>query len=258
MSMAWHEINQKIKQCKAIPNLEERINCLRRLFAATQDGMVAFALGEELEASGNVREALYYFKMAEKLFPLEKYKAKARAAISQVLVELKRLEGTLPVRPTFESVGIEGLDLNQYDLNTTLFVVACTKTKTWNMDRNAPIFVPAQFAYIGPSFLKFLEWKGKVAAESRKEIWWLILSAKYGFIEPWHPISYYDVTFDNEASGPISNETLYRQVMSQTRFSGIPLKNFKTVICWGSKTYADKVRDSFKDTGATIIHINIE
>ncbi|MEM2613711.1 MAG: hypothetical protein QXO15_05710 [Nitrososphaerota archaeon] len=46
--------------------------------------------------------------------------------------------------------------------------------------------------------------------------------------------------------------------MYQTRFSGVPLKNFKTVICCGSEIYACKVTGSFRDTGAKIVHVIVE
>jgi hypothetical protein len=42
---------------------------------------------------------------------------------------------------------------------------------------------------------------------------WLILSAKYGFIEPsFLTPGYYNVTLKNKKSGPISIDELHRQV----------------------------------------------
>ena len=258
--MSWKEINQKIRKCRALSDAEERIKCLRQLFVSTQDGMVAFVIGEELEAYGNLREALQYFEMAKRLFPKDNYKDMATKAILRVENKLQgeKERGTITVPPL---VRLEEIKLEEYDLATTLLVVACTKTKIWDIDKDAPNFVPAQFAYQGKDFHNFLLWLDSSArriALDRGDFRWIILSAKYGYIEPWHPICNYNVKFGDETTGPISDETLYRQVMYQSRWSGIYLKDFKTVICCGSKVYADKVRVSFKDTRAQIIHAVLE
>lgn len=143
-----------------------------------------------------------------------------------------------------------------YDPKTTLFIVSCTKSKIWNEDKNAPPYVPARHAYRGKDFLRFLRWFEENQMESRG-FKWLILSAKYGYIEPWHPIGKYDVCFDDENSGPISDQTLYSQVMKQRRFEDtvyLYLKNFNKVVCFCGKTYLQKVRRSFRDTNAEIVN----
>lgn len=252
--MSWKSINQEIRRCRRIPDINERIACLKELFREKQDGMVALALGEELEANGELEEALKYFEEAERLFPLPAYKERARVAAlrirDKILKERRKIEG-IEAPPTPE---ITKINLDEHDPQTTLIVVACTKTKIWDLDENAPEFVPARMAYQGDSFRKFLRWAEDNGLE-QKGFKWIILSAKYGYIEPWHPISNYNVTFDDEATGPISDETLYRQVMYQTRWSGISLKSFKRIICFGSKFYVDKVRKSFKDTCSHVISL---
>ena len=79
-----------------------------------------------------------------------------------------------------------------YPPQNTLIVVSCTKTKVWDIDPTAPDFVPAKCAYKGRKFLKFLRWVEEKKIE-KQGFFWVILSGKYGFIEPWHPISRYDV-----------------------------------------------------------------
>jgi cytoplasmic iron level regulating protein YaaA (DUF328/UPF0246 family) len=74
----------------------------------------------------------------------------------------------------------------------TLLIVPCTKDKIWDYDFETPDYVPARCAYKGRSFLSFLNWLEERKIES-KGYFWIILSGKYGFIEPWHPISRYDV-----------------------------------------------------------------
>lgn len=260
--MSWEIVNWEIKRCRSKRDAGERIECLKELFTRTQDGMVAFALGEELEACGNLEEALQYFERAEALFPLDRYKEKARAAASRVkskiLMKEERTEAMELLSPPIHKMG--EVNLNEYDPQTTLIVVACSKKKVWDVDENAPEFVPARMAYQGDDFRSFLRWAEDNGLEQRG-FRWLILSAKYGYIEPWHPISNYDVTFNDETTGPISDETLYRQVMCQTRWGKVPLRNFRTIICFGSEVYVNKVKNSFRDVGSNIIHassVNVE
>jgi len=120
-------------------------------------------------------------------------------------------------------------------------------------DKNAPSYIPARYAYCGEDFLKFSQWFEENQMEM-KSFRWLILSAKYGYIEPWHPIGKYDVSFHDISSGPISDEMLYSQVMKQKRWGdAIWLKDFKVIVCFGNKTYFRKVHESFKDTNTKII-----
>ena len=252
--MSWRQINEEIRRCRALPTAEARIKCLMQLFARRHDGMVAFALGKELWACGNLRDALQYFEIAERLFPLDRYKTRARQAKLQVKSELEKTKEYVEVPTMLGLIKLKEIKLGNYNLETTLFVVACTKTKIWDIYSDAPEFLPAQYAYLGESFSKFITWLNALPSFERNNIKWLILSAKYGYIEPWHPICNYDVTFEDESTGPISDETLYRQVMYQTRWSGISLRGFNTVICCGSRVYVDKVRYSFKDLDCQIIH----
>ena len=50
-----------------------------------------------------------------------------------------------------------------------------------------------------------------------KDYPWIILSAKYGFMEPEHPIGNYDVNFSKLESGPVSEDSLRNQVRYQNR-----------------------------------------
>jgi len=129
-----------------------------------------------------------------------------------------------------------------------LFVVSCTKMKIWNEDVCAPEYVEAFKAYRGGDFREWL--KEPVAKKSR----WLVLSAKYGFIEPNHPIADYDVTFSLPETGPISDETLINQVRYQSRWKDKkPLKSFDKIVVRGSQTYLQKVKTAFSCTQASIV-----
>jgi len=81
----------------------------------------------------------------------------------------------------------------------------------------------------------------------------MILSGKYGFVEPWHPISRYDININDSSSYSISTESLINQIY-QTRWwkvnSGsereIILSNFRHIICINcSDQYANKIKSCF-------------
>ena len=144
------------------------------------------------------------------------------------------------------------MNLDSEDPRKVLFVVSCTKRKIWDEEAGAPRFVPARYAYRGEVFRKFIQWAERNMLEKRG-FKWIILSAKYGFIEPWHPVSNYDITFEDENTGPITAESLYNQVMFQNRWGKIKLKNFKRIIFFGSSKYREKILRAFKDVQAEII-----
>ena len=245
----WREIIQQIAECKELSTHSDRLRCLLRLYDETnKDGMVAYAIGEEYYSQGQLKQAIRYYEEAERRFPLEKYKGRARRARAMAKRELEERQRFKELRPIPSKI-----DLSQFDPKTTLFVVGCTKRKIWDEYPNAPFYVPARYAYLGSSFIKIRQWLETDRIEL-KGFRWLILSAKYGYIEPWHPIGKYDVTFNDDNTGPISDHTLYSQVMHQRRWRDTtPLKNFKTVICFVSQIYLEKVKNSFRDTGAQVI-----
>lgn len=245
----WREIIRQITECKELSTHFDRLSCLLGLYDETnKDGMVAYAIGEEYHGQGQLRQAIRYYEEAERRFPLEKYKGKARRATAMAQRELEERKRFKEIRPAPSKI-----DLRRFDPKTTLFVVSCTEPKIWGEDPKAPSYVPARYAYRGSSFKKVTHWLETDQMEL-KGFGWLVLSAKYGYIEPWHPIGKYDVTFNDDNTGPISDQTLYSQVMHQRRWRDTtPLKNFKTVICFGSQTYLEKVKKSFRDTDAQII-----
>lgn len=129
-----------------------------------------------------------------------------------------------------------------------LYVVSCTERKIWDDAPDTEGYIPAQEAYTGTSVQRWLASETLVRATH-----WLFLSAKYGFIEPNHPIGRYDVTFDDDLSGPVTLECLIAQVEHQRRWGDrVPLNTFKHVRVWGSHTYMDKVTRAFRGAGASV------
>lgn len=257
MTVDFQEINRKIRECRKIEDIDRRIACLKKLFDETEDGMVAYALGEELENVGMLEEALKYYEEAKARFPLPKYQNMAKASIDRVHEKLRAQTAQRMDLKEGQTLILEELDLGNFDPASTLIIVACTKMKIWDVDENAPKYVPARVAYVGNSFKKFVEWLDKNSWKE-KGYQWVILSAKYGYIEPWHPISNYNVTFNDESTGPVSDETLYRQVMFQDILPNKKLKDFKTLICIGSYVYIEKIKKSFRDVTCKIISVKSE
>jgi len=115
-----------------------------------------------------------------------------------------------------------------------LVVVSCSAKKIWDKEPwRGP--TAAKEAYIGPLF--------KLARKyaERKGYDWIILSAKYGFIEPDYTISgNYNVTFNNPKTKPISLEILRKQVKEKK------LYRYSRVIVLASKRYVEIVRKAFQ------------
>jgi len=262
----WHDINERITLCRRNRTQDAVITCLKTLFEETGDGMVAFALGEESEKIGEIESAESYYQEAENLFPLPAFKRKATLAIERLSTKsitrpmsLKKPE-VLSENGSSKQNEIKLLD---YEPRLTLFIVSCTKKKIWDISPSAPEYVPARYAYIGDSFLKFLMWADERQLERRGFIW-MILSGKYGFIEPWHPITYYDVPIDEESYFPVTNDFLKNQVKQvrwrrgpDGRWSGYNLNQYSQIVCIScSQSYLNKIINCFP--GGDVINRNIE
>lgn len=234
--LTWRDINFEIKRCR---EAADPIGCLENLFQQTKDGMVAFALAEEHNVRDNGTEAARYFEEAEELFPREEWKSRARSAKAQ-------LEST----GTRTDLGIE----TEPDM---LFIVQCTKGKIWSNPSESREFVPAKEAYTGGKNEPYTDFVERLKREALGKVRWLYLSAKYGFIEPDHPIANYNVTFSDPNTGPISDETLAHQVRHQWRWKdNIPLSSFRRVVVCGGTAYFCKVLLAFSFTNAKVIDWN--
>lgn len=255
----FKDINDKILACRKFPTPRERIAGLETLFGQVRDGMVANVLAEEYESVGDIASARKYFKMAEELFPLQDYKNQARRSLA-------RLESTpigAPPRKKGEHVPPApaiSLNIEDYDPAKTLFVVGCTKTKIWDVVPDAPFYVPARFAYRGQGFYRFLLWaEGSAIQFDAKGFRWVVLSAKYGFIDPWHPIGNYDVKMGDPTAVGLECLKAQAQQVKPPR-AGLDeiktrrLADFETVVCINCpKLYFDTVRAVFPDAKVTSV-----
>ncbi|MDP6049416.1 MAG: hypothetical protein QGG23_08300 [Candidatus Bathyarchaeota archaeon] len=122
----------------------------------------------------------------------------------------------------------------------SLVVVPSGRRKIWEMNPNARPTL-AKNVYTGPPFKVNREY-----AETFSDKW-VILSPKYGFIEPDFIISEdYDVRFDVPKTNPIELSTLREQV--KDRFSEYPC-----IVALGGSTYANLVVETFKSTDRKVL-----
>ena len=243
VAVSWAPINVRIRRCKSLPDPQTRLDCLKRLYEETNDGMAAYALGQERERQNALAEASDYYIAAKKRFPLSEWRQNAAEAI-------RRVESKLGQDMSLETT-------EKAETPEVLVVVCCTKKKIWNEISYPPgrFYVPAQFAYRGPEFQRWMTEDRFVAGRIAEGFRWVILSAKYGFIEPLHPIGNYDVAFEDERgqplNGPITEESLHAQATEQTRqwedgFEA-KLSDFKKVVLHGNcrRKYAEYVTRIF-------------
>jgi hypothetical protein len=246
VAMSWDPINERIRRCQNLPDRQARLDCLKGLYEETNDGNAAYVLGQEFERQNTLGKALDYYIAAQKKFPLPQWKQKAAEAI-------RRVESKLGQHGRKETA-------EKTETPEVLVVVCCTEKKIWNEVSYPPgrFYVPAMFAYRGPEFQRWMTEDRFVAGKIAEGFRWVILSAKYGFIKPSHPIGAYDVAFEDKngqpLNGPMSEETLRAQATEQPRQweDGFETKlsDIKKVVLYGNcrRKYAEYVTRIFGNT----------
>jgi hypothetical protein len=110
-----------------------------------------------------------------------------------------------------------------------LVIVPCGKSKIWK-DHPKIRNVEASRTYTGSPFKVNKAFAKKFADK------WVILSAKYGFIEPSFIIKEdYNVTFNNSKTNPIKTTELKKQ------FKKMGLDKYDLVIALGGTNYTERV-----------------
>jgi hypothetical protein len=120
-----------------------------------------------------------------------------------------------------------------------LMVVQCGQQKRWKHDPKLGA-LKADQAYTSPYFQK------NIAYAKRLGDRWLILSAKYGFLDPDDLIDDYNVTFKYKFTNPISIKELRKQVLEKN------LDEFEEVVVLGGEEYLAAVKSAFDGTRSII------
>jgi hypothetical protein len=122
----------------------------------------------------------------------------------------------------------------------TLIIVPCGRAKIWDKSPQAGP-VPARLAYTGAPF--------KVNREYAEHFGdrWVILSAKYGFLNPEDTIEgTYNVTFKRRAPAPILPAVLSEQIRDKG------LQRFDQVIGLGGRDYRAVIEQTFAASPVTL------
>ena len=114
----------------------------------------------------------------------------------------------------------------------TLVIVPCGKAKIWDKKPELDD-ARAEDAYTGTFFLLNKDYARTFGDR------WIILSAKYGFINPETHIHNYDVSFNNTRSNPVSTDILKDQIRQ------LELANFDRIIGLGGVQYRNRISESF-------------
>ncbi len=235
--VSWNIINSRIRECKSKSSIFERIQCIKALLSEFgEDGMIYYALGEGYELLGDYNKALDYYTKAYNLFPLSKWKKVALTAINRVRTRLHEPYSMYQIHSvaSWSEVVID---------RDTLFIVNCTAKKAWDMCSGLPRYLPAFLAYQGSSFHEFLSRIMELEKEYGEPIYWIILSAKYGFIEPCRLVENHNITFSDPSS--ISDDELRKQVQD-SKVYGRKLLSFNRVYVYTRNSlYYEKVAKAF-------------
>lgn len=122
-----------------------------------------------------------------------------------------------------------------------LVIVRCGKKKIWDGNPSAGP-TRAKDAYTSPASQTYMRYADQLSDE------WIILSAKYGFIDPDFVIPCnYNVTFENKSTNPLSIQELKQQVRDKR------LGQFNEIEVLGGKCYAYHVQQAFSETKAKVL-----
>lgn len=125
---------------------------------------------------------------------------------------------------------------------STLGVVPCGKKKIWDQDPNRGA-VPAGDAYTGTFHLLARGYAERFTDR------WVVLSAKYGFLEPHDLVpGPYDVTFNRPSDPRCITTQLLRE---QVRQKGLD-RFFRVVVVCGDR-YVQRIRAAFQGTDVEIV-----
>ena len=120
-----------------------------------------------------------------------------------------------------------------------LVIIPCGERKIWKKT-GMPSSYPAKNAYIGSPFIVNRRYAESIGDR------WVILSARYGFIDPDTMIEDYNETFKTPTARTVTVETLQKQVLEKG------LANYPFIIGLGGKEYLSMIQKSFAGTSCRV------
>lgn len=113
-----------------------------------------------------------------------------------------------------------------------LVIIPCGNRKIWKTPKITSQY-PAKDAYIGPPFKVNREYAESSGCR------WMILSARYGYIDPDDLIENYNETFNSPTPLTVTLDTLKKQVRDKGLF------NYSCIIGLGGENYRTMIQKSF-------------
>lgn len=125
--------------------------------------------------------------------------------------------------------------------STTLVIVPCGRSKIWDKQpHQGP--TPAAGAYTSGIFRRNCQYAERFSDA------WVILSAKYGFMEPAFEIpGWYNVSFKHPSTRPISYQTLRQQAEEAG------LDRYPVVVGLGGRVYREAVTAAFASSHGRLV-----
>ena len=118
---------------------------------------------------------------------------------------------------------------------STLGIIPCSKEKAWDLDAGQGS-MRADKIYRSSFHLLARRFAEKNSGR------WVILSAKYGFLDPWDEVEGpYDMVFGGPDQGCITDASLREQVLKKK------LHSYEKVLLICTKCYADRAASAFQN-----------
>ncbi|NLX85437.1 MAG: hypothetical protein GXZ00_07465 [Synergistaceae bacterium] len=135
--------------------------------------------------------------------------------------------------------------LSAFEKGSLLNIVACSGAKIWSKYGDDTKSYPARIAYQGGMFKQavgcFENFKNKTGIEPL----WLILSAKYGFIEPDKEITNYNISFSERKDC----NSVIPPVELLNQWAEKELGKYSVIFVWGGRAYAKRIEEIMAKTG---------
>ena len=126
-----------------------------------------------------------------------------------------------------------------------LNIVACSGAKVWSKHEDDKRSYPARITYQGVMFKQAVDCFKNFKNETGREPLWLILSAKYGLIEPDEKITNYNISFSEhkDRDSVIDIAELLRQWEKKE------LGKYSVIFVWGGEAYVRRIEQILDKTG---------
>jgi hypothetical protein len=137
--------------------------------------------------------------------------------------------------------GMRSIRTQFFNMSKHLIIIPCGQSKVWDKHPKRGA-TQAKDVYTGSPFVMNRRYAEKFAHR------WVILSAKYGFINPNYSIAEpYNVTFKNKSTGPVSVEKLRKQIKKMR------LNSYSTIVGLGGVDYRRQITGAFDELADDLV-----